>query len=145
MVMSELNDLSRVTLLDHKRNGLPDAAIAALYDSAPRQIAALRQRLGVPALAADLSLTAPASKVRAGPERERSTKERPIGTGAAAAGTAWDDEPMRTTEETEAYFRDFFSRHPDFSADNVQVRPMRRMPTGIAGIVGRGASALYGA
>jgi hypothetical protein len=143
IVMSELNNLSRVALLDYKRNGLSDVAIATLYGSEPRLIATRRHQLGVPALACDVSLSAPVSKVRSKPER--TTKERPIGTGHSTKGFVQEDEPMRTTDEAEAHLSAFFARRPNFSADNVRTRPARRLTMSAATIVGTGASALYGA
>ena len=144
--MSELNNISRVALLDHKRNGLSDAAIAALCDSTPRMIAARRHQLGVPALAVDVSLSDPASKVRSSPAgRAQSTKERPVGTGEATRGIAPGDEPMRTSDEAEAHLAAFFAIRPNFSADNVRTKPARRLTMSAATITGTGASALYGA
>jgi hypothetical protein len=136
--------LCRVTLLDHKRDGLSDVAVAALYGTAPTIIAVLRTQFGVPAIAKDLGIKAPASKV---PDMSREGKRkpngRPIGQGQMTRDRGVDfEDPHRTSDEAEAHFRTFFATHPDFSHDDVMVKPMRRMPASVSTIVGCGGSSL---
>lgn len=140
--MSEIVNLSRAALFDHKRGGLSDTAVAALYGSTASRVATLRRRHDVPALACDLSMAGSLSQSRASPER--TTKERPIGRGGGGSVATWD-EPLRTSNKAEAELREFFATHPNFAADDVQVRPMRRMTASVATIVGCGASALHDA
>lgn len=131
---------SRAALLDHKRDGLSDIALAALYDTAPDLIAVLRAQFGVPALACDLNLQVGKSKVRSSMARDA---KGGVKMGPSPGSAPDGGEGLRTTDKAEAHLTKFFSRHPDFSADEVRVKPMSRMTASAPTIVGCGASPLY--
>lgn len=134
------DNLSRAVLLDAKRDGLSDIALAALYDTAPDVIAVLRAQYGVPALACDLNIQVGRSKVRSSPARSAKGGVRM----GRSPGSAPDGaEGLRTTDKAEAHLTKFFSKRPNFSADNVPVKPMSRMTASVPTVVGCGASPLY--
>jgi hypothetical protein len=143
--MPEITALSRVVLLDLKRDGLSDAAVAGLYDTEPRAIEILRTQYGVPALAMDLRIREPRTRLPRGEgvRRKRGTgpDAPPIGRESMGCVPEWEN-GIRTSDEAEAYFDKFFKRRPNFSYDDVKVKPMRRLSASTYTSVGIGASSL---
>lgn len=138
--MSGLNDLSRASLLEHKRAGLTDIDIAKMCDSAPDAIFALRMQFGIPALAVDLHIDKPSRAMDGRGRKKKKVVPLPQHrTGSVAM--EWH-ESMRTTDKAEAYFANFFATHPNFGADDVPVRPMARMSASMIKPSGTQASPL---